>query len=89
MRGLIAAALVPAQLADPDPARRRAALDALGRDATEAHLLSLRAALDDPDAGLAARKARLERLLTIRFDPDPAARVAAIESFGADESADL
>ena len=50
---------------------------------------TLRAALDDPDAGLAARKARLERLLTIRFDPDPAARVAAIESFGADESADL
>ncbi len=89
VRGLIAAALVPAQLADPDPARRRAALDALGRDATEAHLPALRAALDDPDAGLAARKARLERLLTIRFDPDPAARVAAIESFGADDSADL
>ncbi len=89
VRGLIAAALVPAQLADPDPARRRAALDALGRDATADHLAALRAALDDPDPGLAARKARLERLLTIRFDPDPAARVAAIESFGADESADL
>ena len=80
VRSLIAAALVPAQLADPDISRRRAALDALGRDATAEHLPALRAALDDPDPGLAARKARLERLLTIRFDPDPAARVAAIES---------
>ena len=89
VRGLISAALVPAQLADPDPARRRAALDALGRDATAAHLPALRAALEDPDPTLAARKARLERLLTIRFDTDPAARVGAIESFGADESADF
>ncbi|HMQ39875.1 MAG TPA: urea ABC transporter permease subunit UrtB [Paracoccus sp. (in: a-proteobacteria)] len=89
VRSLIAAALVPAQLADPDISRRRAALDALGRDATAEHLPALRAALDDPDPGLAARKARLERLLTIRFDPDPAARVAAIESFSGDTSADL
>ncbi len=89
VRSLIAAALVPAQLADPDATRRRAALEALARDASAAHLPALRSALDDPDAGLAARKARLERLLTIRFDPDPAARVAAIESFSGDTGADL
>ncbi|TKW65579.1 MAG: urea ABC transporter permease subunit UrtB [Paracoccus denitrificans] len=89
VRGLIAAALVPAQLADPDIARRRAAVEALGRDATAEHLPALRASLDDPDPFLAARKARLERLLTIRFDPDPATRVAAIESFSGDASADL
>ncbi|NHF74238.1 urea ABC transporter permease subunit UrtB [Paracoccus xiamenensis] len=89
VRGLIAAALVPALLADPDISRRRAALDALGRDATAEHLPALRASLDDPDPGLAARKARLERLLTIRFDPDPAARVAAIKGFSGDTSTDL
>ncbi|MFV0303250.1 MAG: urea ABC transporter permease subunit UrtB [Paracoccus sp. (in: a-proteobacteria)] len=89
VRGLIAAALVPAQLADADPDRRRAALDALGRDATAAHLPALRRALEDPDPALAARKARLERLLTIRFDPDPAARVAAIDSFDGDDGTDV
>ncbi|MFV0411554.1 MAG: urea ABC transporter permease subunit UrtB [Paracoccus sp. (in: a-proteobacteria)] len=89
VRGLIAAALVPAQLADPDPARRRAALDALGRDGAAEHLPALRAALGDPDPVLAATKARLERLLTIRFDPDPAARVAAIDSFAGDSSSDV
>jgi urea transport system permease protein len=89
VRGLIAAALVPAQLADPDMGRRRAALDALARDATAEHLPALRAALDDPDPGLAARKQRLERLLTIRFDPDPAARTAAIEAFAGDSGSDV
>ncbi|MFD1883360.1 urea ABC transporter permease subunit UrtB [Paracoccus pacificus] len=89
VRGLIAAALVPAQLADPDAGRRRAALDALARDATAEHLPALRAALDDPDPRLAARKQRLERLLTIRFDPDPAARVAAIEGFAGDSGSDV
>ncbi|MBU3030768.1 urea ABC transporter permease subunit UrtB [Paracoccus marinaquae] len=89
VRGLIAAALVPAQLADPDPVRRQAALDALGRDATPGHLPALRQALQDPDPGLAARKARLERLLTIRFDPDPAARVTAIDSFDGDDGTDV
>ena len=38
---------------------------------------------------LAAQKARLERFLTLRFDPDSAARVAAIDSFGADLGLDL
>ncbi|MBA4490682.1 urea ABC transporter permease subunit UrtB [Paracoccus sp. S1E-3] len=89
VRGLIAAALVPAQLADPDMGRRRAALDALARDATAEHLPALRAALDDPDPVLAARKQRLERLLTIRFDPEPAARVAAIEGFAGDSGSDV
>ena len=89
VRGLIATALVQFQLTDPDPARRAAALDALARDPQPEHLDPLRAALPDPDPDLAARKARAERLLTLRFDPDSAARVAAIEGFGTDLGLDL
>jgi urea transport system permease protein len=89
VRGLIAAALVQFQLSDPDPAQRSAALTAIAREPDAGQLAALRAALEDPDPALAAQKARLERLLTIRFDPDSAARVAAINSFGADLGLDL
>ena len=89
VRSLIAAALVQFQLSDPDPAARSAALAAISREPDASQLAALRAALDDPDAALAAQKARLERLLTLRFDEDSVARVAAIESFGADLGLDL
>jgi urea transport system permease protein len=89
VRGLIAAALVQFQLTDPDPAQRRAALAAIARDASADQLDPLRAALDDPDPILAVQKRRLERLLTLRFDPDTSARIAAIEGFGADLGVDL
>jgi urea transport system permease protein len=89
VRGLLASALVQFRLSDPDPAQRRAALNSIARDGNADQLEALRAALDDPDPVLAAQKARLERLLTLRFDPDSAARVAAIESFGADLGLDL
>lgn len=89
VRGLIAAALVQFQLTDPDANQRRAALAAIARDPATEQLDALRAALDDPDPAQAAQKARLERLLTIRFDPDSSARVAAISGFGADLGLDL
>jgi len=90
VRGLIATALVQFQLTDPDPARRDAALTAIAREPEPAHLDALRAAIgSEPDPVRAARKARLERLLTLRFDPDPAARVAAIRGFGTDTGLDL
>ncbi len=38
---------------------------------------------------LLAQKRRLERLLTLQYDPDVAARVAAMESFGADLGLDI
>ena len=66
-----------------------AELDAIARRPDATHLAALRAAAADPDPALAARKARLERLLTIRFDPDPQARIAAIEGFSGDTGADL
>jgi len=89
VRGLISAALVQFQLSDPDPATRAAALASMARDPDASQLDPLRAALDDADPGLATQKARLERLLTMRFDPDSAARVAAIDGFGADLGLDL
>ncbi|MDO5612508.1 MAG: urea ABC transporter permease subunit UrtB [Paracoccus sp. (in: a-proteobacteria)] len=89
VRGLIAGALVAGQIADPDPARRAAALDAIARDGNADHLAALRAAPPDPDPELAARKLRLERLLTIRFDPDSAARVAAIGDLSGSTGADF
>lgn len=89
VRSVIEAALAAGALTDPDPARRAAALDSLSRSADAEGLAALRAALDDPDPALAARKARLERLLTIRHDPDSAARVAAIEDMAGDVGLDF
>jgi urea transport system permease protein len=66
------------------------ALTSIARDPQADHLVPLRAAIDtEPDPALKAEKARLERLLTLRFDPDSDARVAAIDGFGADLGLDL
>ncbi len=90
VRGLIATALVQFTLSDPDPAKRAEALTSIARDPKAEHLAPLRAALEgETDPALKAQKARLEQLLTLRFDPDSAARVAAIGGFGADLGIDL
>ena len=90
VRGLIATALVQFTLSDPDPETRAEALTSIARDPEESHLEPLRAAIaGETDPVLKAQKERLERLLTLRFDPDSAARVAAIEGFGADLGLDL
>lgn len=90
IRGMIGAALVQFQLSDPDPARRSAALDAITRDAQASHLAALRGAIEsETDLTLRAKKSRLERLLTIRFDENAAARITAIESFKGDLGVDL
>ena len=90
IRGLIGAALVQFQLMDLDPGKRRDALDAISRDPERAHLAALRGATDgETNAEIKARKSRLERLLTITYDPDPAARIAAMESFRGDLGVDV
>jgi urea transport system permease protein len=90
VRGMIATALVQFTLSDPDPAKRRAALESIATDPKPEALAPLRAAIaDESDAGLKTQKQRLERLLTLRFDPDNAARIVAIDSFGADLGLDL
>ena len=90
VRGLIATALVQFTLSDPDRAARAAALESIARDPKPDHLEPLRAAIaGEDDPALLAQKTRLERLLTLRYDPDSAARIAAIEGFGADLGLDL
>ncbi|MEL7092302.1 MAG: urea ABC transporter permease subunit UrtB [Pseudomonadota bacterium] len=89
IRGMIAAALVQFQLNDPDLNVQAEALDAIERDAEASHLAALRAALDGTPGPLTARKERLERLLTIRFDDDDAARIAAINGFAGDLGVDV
>ncbi len=90
VRGLIASALVVFTLSDPDPVKRQDALSSIARDPGPDLLAPLRLSIGaETDPILKAQKLRLERLLTLQFDPDSATRVAAIESFGADLSLDL
>ncbi|SFP61548.1 urea ABC transporter permease subunit UrtB [Tranquillimonas alkanivorans] len=90
IRKMIGAALVQFQLSDPDPATRRQALTAIGRDAEASHLAALRKSIDsEPDAVIRAAKERLERLLTIQFGESDEERVNAIESFRGDTDMDV
>ena len=90
VRGLIETAMVQFTLSDPDPTRRAEALTSIARDPTAEALEPLRASLQtEQDAALRTQKERLERFLTLRFDPDSAARVAAIESLAGDISLDV
>ena len=90
VRGLIATALVQFQLSDPDPVAREAALTSIARDPLADHLIPLRVSIEgETDPTLKAQKQRLERLLTLRFDPDPTARITAISSFSGDMGLDL
>jgi urea transport system permease protein len=90
VRGLISTALVQFTLSDPNRAARVAALTSIARDPAPEHLEPLRGSIEgEDDPVLRAQKQRLERLLTMRFDPDPQARVAAIEGFGNDSGLDV
>ena len=91
VRGLIAGALVRFQLADPDPAARSAALDAIERDPKASHLDALRAiqAGVSGDPRVEAQAARLERLLTIRFGANDNERIGAIRHFAGDLGVDV
>ncbi|MBL9072179.1 urea ABC transporter permease subunit UrtB [Tabrizicola sp.] len=89
VRSVISSALVQFTLSDPDPAKRRAALDSIARDTSPETLAPLRASIPtEDDPGLRAQKERLERILALRFDPDSAARVAAIRALGTDTALD-
>ncbi|MFT6675860.1 MAG: urea transport system permease protein [Sulfitobacter sp.] len=90
VRAMIAMALVQFQLSDPDPAYRRDALLSLQRDPAPEALTPLRnAIIGEDDPALRAEKIRLERLLTIAFDTDEAARIAAIDDMSGDLGVDL
>ncbi len=90
IRGLIGGALVQFQLSDPNPRNRMRALNAIERRPEAGHLAALRGAMEGEDnPAIAARKARLERLLTMEFDESEEARIAAIEGFAGDLGVDV
>ncbi len=90
IRGMIGAALVKFQLRDPSRAMRLRALNAISRDAEETHLVALRDVMgDESDPEVAARMARLERLLTIEFGESEDERVEAIQHFEGDLGVDV
>ena len=90
IRGLIATALVTFQLNDPDPAKRREALDSLERNANADLLGPLRDSIEtEDDPTIRARKERLEKLITITYGDDPEARIAAIEAMSGDLGVDV
>ncbi len=87
VRREIGAALVQFELMNPDPARRRAALEAAARSPDLEQVSALQAALEvETDDDIATRMARLIDLLNARFATDSALRVAAIEDLGGDIS---
>jgi len=89
VRALIATALVQFQLSDPDPANRRQALTSLERDPTADALAPLRKSIPgEKDPAILAEKHHLERLLTIAFDTDEAARIAAMQEVSTDTGVD-
>ncbi|MYI68176.1 MAG: urea ABC transporter permease subunit UrtB, partial [Boseongicola sp. SB0673_bin_14] len=80
IRAMIGTALVRFQLLDPEPERRMAALDAIERSPDASLLAPLRNSMEgEGDAGIRARKMRIERLLTIAHGTGVDERVAAIE----------
>ena len=87
VKAVVTAALVQFQFSDPDVAVRSAALATIEKNADATQLEALRASIEgEKDPGLKARKQSLDRLLTIRFDPTPEKRIAAIKALAGDLS---
>lgn len=90
VRGLLAARLVQFQLTDPDVEVRRKSLESINRDPKLEHLAALRIAIEkEQDPILLSEFARIERILTIKFDEDPDARIKALNSFSGALSIDV
>jgi urea transport system permease protein len=90
IRALIGTALVQFQLSDPDIEARKAALLSIERDPEASLLAPLRASIEgEPDEALKTQKQRLERLLTIGYDTDEAARLTAISDMSGDLGVDV
>ena len=90
VRALIGTSLVQFQLNDPDETLRRAALLSIERDPAVELLAPLRASIEaEKNADILTLKRRLNTLLTIRFDPDPETRIAAIKEVAGDLGVDV
>ncbi|MCB1343536.1 MAG: urea ABC transporter permease subunit UrtB, partial [Pseudooceanicola sp.] len=90
IRALLRAALVQFQLNDPDPNRRRAALQTLQRDGDASHLEPLRASIEsESDPGIRALKERTEALLSIRYGENETRRIEALEALAGDTALEV
>ncbi|MGB3243555.1 MAG: urea ABC transporter permease subunit UrtB [Sulfitobacter sp.] len=90
VRAMIATALVQFQLSDPDITKRTDALNSISRDPEPALLAPLRVSMEnETDPDILARKSRLERLMTMAYDTDIPARVAAIDAMAGDLGVDF
>ena len=90
IRAMIGTALVQFQLLDPEPERRMAALDAIERSPDTSLLAPLRNSMEgESDAGIRARKMRIERILTIAHGTGVDERVEAIEEMSTDLGVDV
>jgi len=90
VRAMIQTALVQFQLSDPDPLKRQDALTSIARDPEAGLLAPLRASIEgETDDILLTQKQRLERLLSIGYDPATAERVAAIKDMSGDLGVDV
>ena len=90
VQAVVASALVQFQLSDKDITIRSDAVASIEKDPQAAQLAALKASLDsEQDPSLKARKLRLVRFLTLRFDPNVDARVEAIKSFAGDTHVDV
>ena len=90
VRAMIGVALVQFQLSDSDPTRRREALLAIQRDPDAGQLAPLRASIaTETDPQIKAQKEHLNQLLTISFDRDESARIAAINAASGQIALDL
>ncbi|MGB7317692.1 MAG: urea ABC transporter permease subunit UrtB [Planktotalea sp.] len=90
VRAMIATALVQFQLSDPDVTKRSSALDSISRDPEVALLAPLRASIaSETEPDILSRKTRLERLMTMAYDTDVPARVAAINAMAGDLGVDF
>jgi len=87
VRRTVASALVPHELTASDPARRQAALDAIGRSAEASQIAPLEASIaGETDPALKTRKRRLLTLLKAQFGETKSERLDAIGALGGDTS---
>ena len=81
VRRMIGLALVQFQLSEPDPVRRRAALDSIARRGDAEQLAPLIASLEgEDDPALLKRKQELVIFLTARFGDTSQARISALKA---------
>ncbi|HEY0833043.1 MAG TPA: urea ABC transporter permease subunit UrtB [Azospirillum sp.] len=89
LRSALASAMGTLEIASPDPARRRAAVDSMARDSSPETVARLRAALErETDAGVKAAMTQILARLSLAHT-DPVSRLKAIQELSASPSPEV